>query len=176
MVWNTLHWRQIFIFFSQLTCFWPWQIVPLINQQRFPALNSHAGQFCFVSLGHVRITQQGLSFLWGDFLEANRKRTWRSIWTGIFLHPCSKLCMALRETPNNCAICLCVFPRYWRAVENSFCSTKSTPLSFFLSYHNVGKCKRYFSQPHSPIDTNMYKGLVIIYHFVVLTRKGGDCT
>ena len=144
MVRNTLHRRHIFIFFCQLSCVRPWQIVPLINQQRFPTWNSHAGQFCLISTGHFRITQQGLSFLRGDFIEAKRKRTWRSIWTGIFLHPCSKLCMALRETPNNCAICLCVFPRYWRAVENSFFPTQNTPFPFPSSYHNVSTCKGFY--------------------------------
>ena len=141
MVRNTLHCRHIFIFFCQFSCTWPWQIVPLINQQRFPTWNSHAGQFCLVSIGHFRITQQDLSPPGGDFLEAKRKRTWRSIWTGIFLHPCSKLCMALRETPNNCAIWPCVFPRYWRAFENSFFPTRNTPFSFISWYHNVARCK-----------------------------------
>ena len=144
MVWNTWHCRHIFIFFCQLSCVRPWQIVPLINQQRFPTWNSHAGQFCLISIGHFRITQQGLSFLGREGLEAKRKRTWRSIWTGIFLHPCSKLCMALRETPKSCAIWLCVFPRYWRAVENSFLSTQNTPFSSHSSYHNVAKFKSYF--------------------------------
>jgi hypothetical protein len=141
MVWNTLHCRHIFIFFCQFSCTWPWQIVPLINQQRFPAWYSHAGQFRLISIGHFRITQQGLSFWGGDFLDAKRKRTWRSVCTGMFLHPCSKLWIALREVPNNWAIWSCVFPRYWRAVENSFFPTRNTSFPFFSSYHNVGTCK-----------------------------------
>ena len=143
MVRNTLQCRHIFIFFCQSSCTWPWQIVPLINQQRFPAWSSHAGQFCLVSIGHFRITQQALFFLWGDFFRSRRKRAWRSVCTGMFLHPCSKLCIALKETPNNCAICLCVFPKYRRAVENSFFRTRNTPFPFFSAYHNVGKCKRF---------------------------------
>ena len=141
MVRNTLHRRHIFIFFRQLCCTSPRQNVPLINQHRCPAWNSHAGQFRLISMGHFSATQQSLSFLGGDFFKARRKRTWRSVCTGIFLQPCSKLCMALRETPNNCAIWLCVFPKYRRAVENSIFPTRKTPFSFLSSYHNVGTCK-----------------------------------
>ena len=140
MVPNTLHCRHIFIFFCQLPLTCPWQIVPLINQQRCPTWSSHAGQFCLISLGHFRITQQGLSFFC-NFFKARRNRAWRSAWTGIFLHPCSKLCIALEETPNNRAIWLCVFPRYRRIVENSFFPTQDAPFAFFLWYHIVGTCK-----------------------------------
>ena len=42
---NTLHLRHINILLPQLTRVLPSQKVPLINQQRWPALNSQAGQF-----------------------------------------------------------------------------------------------------------------------------------
>ena len=129
---NTSHCLHIFIFLSQLSRTHPWQIVPLINQQRWPAWNSHAGQFCLMSTGHFRISQQG-RFFWAaaPFLRATRKSIWRSVYTGMFRHPCSKLCMALGETPNNCAIWLCVFPKYRRILENSSFPTEHTPFSIF---------------------------------------------
>ena len=141
---NTLHCWHIFIFFCQLSWTFPWQTVPLINQQRCLAWNSHVGHFRLSSLGHFRITQQGLLCLASGLSNVRRNSTWRSVCTGMFLHPCSKLCMALRETPNNCAIWLCVFPKYWRVLKNSSFSTENIPFSFVPSYHNVAGCKGLF--------------------------------
>ncbi len=98
---HTSHSRHRFIFFCQLFCTFPSQMVPFINQQRCSARNSHAGQFSLVSVGHFRITQQGLVLLFRDLFRERRYNTWRSACTGMFLHPCSKLWMALSEVPNN---------------------------------------------------------------------------
>jgi hypothetical protein len=68
-------------------------------------------------MGQVRVTQQGLSFLGWDFFRNRRKRICRSECTGMFLQPCSKLWMALRETPNSRAIWICVFPSCLRIIE-----------------------------------------------------------
>jgi tetratricopeptide (TPR) repeat protein len=87
----TSHWWQIFIFFFQLPWGKPSQIVPLMNQQRCPASNCHAGQSCLLSAEQGRVSQQGLSFLEAWYFKARIKRTWRSICTGMFRQPCSKL-------------------------------------------------------------------------------------
>jgi len=111
MDWNTSHFLHISIFLAQLFFALPWQIVPLMSQHICPALNSHAGQFCLVSIGQSLIVQHGGFVLRQDLLRFKRRSDWRSVWTGIFLQPCSMLCMVLGEIPNNCAICLCVFPK-----------------------------------------------------------------
>lgn len=127
MAWNTVHCWHIFIFLRQLSWTLPLQNVPLMNQQRCPAQNSQAGQFRFVSTEHLCISQQGLALLGGHFFMAKRKRACLSMCVGTFLQPCSKLWTAFGETPNNCAIWPCVFPRYRRILENSFLSIDSYP-------------------------------------------------
>ena len=81
--------RQKFIFSRHF--FWavPSQIVPLINQQRSPALNSQAGHCLFFSEGQFFITQHGLLFSKLSFTLDTRKNTCRSTWDGIDRHPCS---------------------------------------------------------------------------------------
>jgi len=100
-----------------------------MNQQRWPDLNSHAGQFCLISSGHFRTAQQGLTLLLATSFEASKNKAWRSVCTGTFLHPCSKLCMVLRELPNNWANCFWVFPKCCRIRENSLLSIQ--PLTAF---------------------------------------------
>ena len=143
MVRNTLHRPHIFIFSRQLFCTWPWQMVPLINQQRCPTWNSHAGQFALISLGHLRITQQALPFIWGTFCDARRNKTWRSACTGMFLHPCSKLCIALSEVPKSCAICCWVFPKWCRISENSFFPIWKPPFRLSLIIPQSGWMQRF---------------------------------
>ena len=118
---KTWHSRHNFILSLHFSCDSPWHMVPLINQQRSPLWNSHAGQCSRVSIGHFSICQQG--FLW--FFDAfciKRNNIWRSMGTETFLQPCSKLWTALSDVPNNDAIWLCVFPNRLRIMENSFLS------------------------------------------------------
>jgi hypothetical protein len=81
--------RQIFIFSFQFFRTEPSQIVPFINQQRFPALNSHAGQFAFWSGEHFFIAQHGFArFLFSAILET-KKNICRSTEGGTERHSCS---------------------------------------------------------------------------------------
>jgi len=163
---KTLHFRHDSIFSRQLSCAWPWHMVPLINQQRCPLWNSHAGQIFLMFMGHFFKIQQGFCFLSRFLFIAKRKSTCRSICTGIFLHPCSKLCMAFREVPSSSAIWLCVFPRWRRMNENSSLSTNAYLLSFVL-IPQCGECKEVVEKK---LDKN--KGSLIFrcrqYHSVVL--------
>ena len=81
--------RQFSIFSFQP--FWPTasQIVPFINQQSLPALNSHAGQFLFRSGGHFLILQQGFFLLYSPLILDTKKKSCRSTCPGIFRQPCS---------------------------------------------------------------------------------------
>ena len=96
-------------------------------------------------MGHFFITQQGFCFLSRFCFIAKRKSICRSICTEIFLHPCSKLCMALREVPSRSAIWLCVFPSWRRIKENSSLSTNVYLLSFVLIPQR-GECKEVFKK------------------------------
>lgn len=120
---KTLHLLQIFILVLQSRIGSPAQTVPLINQQREPALNSHAGQVLRVSEGHFRIFQQGRANLCLSVFSVFRSLISRSMWTGTFRHPCSKLWIPLREIPRRAAICLCVFWSSCRDSENFWLST-----------------------------------------------------
>lgn len=115
-------------------------MVPLINQQNFPLWNSHAGHVFLIFVGHFLITQHGFCCFFRFRFFAKRKSMCRSICTGMFLHPCSKLCMAFREVPSSSAIWLCVFPSWCRMEENSFLSTSLYLLSFTLIPQD-GECK-----------------------------------
>ncbi len=86
---KTSHVLQIIIFSFQ--SFWttPSQIVPFINQQIFPALNSQAGHFFFRSGVHFFITQHGLTVSFLPVATAVRKMNCLSICPGILRHPCS---------------------------------------------------------------------------------------
>jgi hypothetical protein len=163
---NTTHFRHDSIFSRQLSCTWPRHIVPLINQQRCPPWNSHAGQVFLVFMGHFFITQQGFCFLSRSRFIAKRKSTCRSICTGIFLHPCSKLCMAFREVPSSSDIWLCVFPSWRRIKENSPLSTNIYLHSFVLR-PQCGECKEIVGKE---LDNN--KECLIYdcrkYHIVVI--------
>ncbi len=119
---KTEHFRHTFIFWLQLSCFIPWQMVPLMNQQRWPTRNSHAGQACRFWVGHSRISQQGQRVPPISFFMASRNNICRSIWTGTFRHPCSKAWTARTDTPNNWARAFWVFSSFWRADENSLIS------------------------------------------------------
>jgi hypothetical protein len=88
MEWNTLHSRHIFILFSQLPWTSPLHIVPLINQQRCPHWNSHAGHFSLSSMGQAWMSQQSLP-PFRDFFEARRNSTCLSTCTETLLRPCS---------------------------------------------------------------------------------------
>jgi hypothetical protein len=133
MDWNTRHFRQRFIFFSQLSCASPSQIVPLMNQQRCPSWNSQAGHWRFFSTGHFRMFQHRPFVPPGRLLCARRNNICRSIWAGILLQPCSKLCTALSEVPNNCAICFWVLPSWLRILEkSSFFNCPFPLIPFFI--------------------------------------------
>jgi hypothetical protein len=73
----TLQERQIFIFASQLLCALPSHMVPLMNQQSFPALNSQAGQSRLLSTGHFMATQQSSRPFLSPFNES-KSRIWLS--------------------------------------------------------------------------------------------------
>ena len=60
---NALQRLHISIFSRQFLRTTPLQIVPFINQQRVPVLNSQAGQFFFSPLSHLLIIQQGFTGL-----------------------------------------------------------------------------------------------------------------
>ena len=137
---NTSHFRHSFIFSRQFCWGSPRQIVPLINQQRFPLWNSHAGHFCLVSTGHFSISQHGLLCPLEAFFMARRNNIWRWTCTGMRLHPCSKLWMAFTEVPSSCANWLWVFPNRRRMVENSFLSTEAFLQVRYL-YHDVAHVK-----------------------------------
>jgi hypothetical protein len=96
-----------------------------MNQQRCPALNSHAGQFRRILTGHFCIDQQGTLPLPLELFRNRRKSSCRSTCVGIFLHPCSKLCMALGEIPSNWASWAWVLPRWRRIRENSVLSMEN---------------------------------------------------
>jgi hypothetical protein len=117
-------------------------------------------------MGHFFITQQDFCFVSRSRFIAKRKSTCRSICTGIFLHPCSKLCMALREVPSSSAIWLCVFLSWRRIKENSSLSTNVYLHSFVLR-PQCGECKGVFKKE---LDKN--SGRLIFrcmkYHNVVL--------
>ena len=147
---NTSHCRHIFIFFCQLPWTLPWHIVPLINQQRCPPSNSHAGHFCLISGGHFRITQQGPFPLLWDLFKVRRNSNWRSVCTGMFLHPCSKLCTALIEIPNNCANWSWVFSKPDRIWEDSLLSIQ-IPLPWRPSSRHLSLFGRI---PQSGISVN----------------------
>lgn len=134
---NTSHCRHRIIFLCQFCCTSPWQMVPFINQHIPPSLNSHAGQLRLVSTGHFRITQQALLLPPMDFFWNKRKSKCRSVCTGISLHPCSKLCMALGDTLNNRANWTWVLPRKCRARINPLLSTEKLPQSFSIKYYTT---------------------------------------
>jgi hypothetical protein len=117
-------------------------------------------------MGHFFITQQGFCFLSRFRFIAKRKSTCRSICTGIFLHPCSKLCMAFREVPSSSDIWLCVFPRLRRIKENSPLSTNVYLHSFVLRPQS-GECKEIVGK-----ELDKKNGSLIFrcrqYHSVVL--------
>lgn len=75
---NTLQRRQISILAFHVRLDAPLQRVPLINQQKLPALSSHAGHFLRTFVGQRFIVQQGATGLL--VLRANiaRNRIWRS--------------------------------------------------------------------------------------------------
>lgn len=134
MEWKTSHFRHIFILLFQSPWTSPWHMVPLINQQRCPLWNSHAGQFSFISAGQSWMSQQGLPPSWASFL-ARRNSACLSTCVGIFLHPCSKLCTALSEIARSWAISFWDFPSRWRILESSFLSICF--LQCVLSYHTT---------------------------------------
>jgi len=84
----TLQDRQILIFACQFFWALPSHMVPLMNQQSFPALNSQAGQFLLLSVGHFRTTQQSFRPSRLSFNES-KSRIWLSAWAGIDRQPCS---------------------------------------------------------------------------------------
>lgn len=86
---STSHFRQTFIFSLQLLRACPSQTVPLMNQQRLPALNSQAGHICLLSGGHPFAFQQGTRGRLAPLCLDARKKTCRSTWAGTFRHPCS---------------------------------------------------------------------------------------
>ncbi len=106
---KTWHPRQILIFRAQVAWGLPRQMVPLINQQRRPALNSQAGQDSRRGMEQSRISQQFFNFpFWAVFM-APRKSNWRSTCTGTLRQPCSKLWMAFMEVPRSWAHSFWVF-------------------------------------------------------------------
>lgn len=125
--WKTWHFRHVVIFFRQF--FWgaPSQNVPLINQHRWPDLNSHAGHFSRISFEHFRKIQHAFCFSLVFCFRERRNRSWRSTYMGMRLHPCSKLCTALEDIPNNWPISFCDFPQLWRILENSFLFIQRNP-------------------------------------------------
>ena len=86
---NTLQFRQIFILSRQ--SFWgtPSQKVPLMNQQRSPALNSYAGHPNFRDFGHLVTVQQGFFCFPSSWALLTRNNSWRSACGGMDRHPCS---------------------------------------------------------------------------------------
>gem|GEM_PF-5585306 len=86
---NTSQHRQIFIFSFQSFWLTPSQMVPLINQQRSPEENSHAGQPFFCLGGHFFTTQHGFCFLPFNANLDIKNKIWRSTCTGTVRHPCS---------------------------------------------------------------------------------------
>ncbi len=129
---NISHCRQSFIFFPQFSWYLPWQNVPLINQQKYPALYSQAVQFSLHSTGQLRISQQGPVLSSDDLLRDRRNNNCRSALAGMFLHPCSKLCIALGDTHSRRASSPWVFLKEYRTCENSFLSIEC-PLYLFTS-------------------------------------------
>lgn len=116
---KTSHLRHIFIFLDQLSWGFPRQIVPLINQQRSPTLNSQAGQASRIEGEQFRISQQGFKSLTTLFFIASKKSICRSTAGGTFRHPCSKLWTDLRDVPSSWDNCLCVFWSFCRKERNS---------------------------------------------------------
>ena len=115
---KTLHLWHILILSSQFPWTSPWHTVPLMNQQRCPLWYSQAGHFSLVSEGQSWRSQQGfLPYL--DSFMARRNRDCLWTWVGMFLQPCSKLWIALRETAKSWAISLWDFPNLCRIFENS---------------------------------------------------------
>lgn len=133
---KTLHFRHIFILLSQFPWTSPWHMVPLINQQRCPLWYSQAGHFSLVSEGQSWRSQQGfLPYL--DSFMARRNRDCLWAWVGMFLQPCSKLWIALRETAKSWAISFWDLPRRSRIFENSFLFI-ILPARQERSYSNLG--------------------------------------
>ena len=132
IAWNTSHFWQISIFSCQVFWHSPWQKVPLRNQQKYRALYSQTMQLSLHSLGHFFISQHGLAVPSAALFKDKRTSVCRSIYVGICLSPCSKLCMVLGETHNNRANCLWLFPKYRRIWENCWRSIQK-PLIFCVN-------------------------------------------
>ena len=88
---KTSHFRHTFILLLQLAWGFPWRRVPLMNQQRLPDSNSHAGQSRRVSIEQFRTSQQDRASPAFVFFNVRRKSICRSMCTGTLRHPCSKL-------------------------------------------------------------------------------------
>ena len=153
---KTEHFRHTFIFWPQLSCFLPWQMVPFMNQQRWPTRNSHAGQAFRFCPEHSRIFQQGRSFPPACFFIASKKNICRSIWTGTFRQPCSNAWTARMEIPNSWARAFCVFSSSWRVEENSFVSisfpARWAAILFLTGYITTCYKRKDFFSPAQPID------------------------
>ena len=63
------------------------------------------------SAGQLSTSQQDLLCLLDDLFRDRRNSSCRSVFAGMFLHPCSKLCIVLGETHKRRASSLWVLPK-----------------------------------------------------------------
>jgi len=133
---NTSHCWHSLTFSSQLFWICPLQKVPLINQQGELVLSSQAAQLSLHSIGQSVCTQQEEVFLPLDLFRDSNNKSCLSVFTGIFLHPCSKLWTALVERHNNCANSFWLLSKDFLIFENVLLSILFQYTLTLQLYHN----------------------------------------